>query len=680
MHATLLTLRRQPERQKRANWRLGLPTVMLTAVGLIAVSSARAPIAAASTAGDAAVAQVNEAGYIDFLNTWLYTHLEDDRGLYGEEHDLARDNIETLFQGFGLPVSLHSGSYPGGTYYNVVATMTGMTHPDQIYIVGAHYDSAGTPGADAGASGVALLLEAARILAPYDATFTIRFIAFDRTIQELAGSTAYAQDHAGDDILGMIMADSIGYDTDTNHARIHGTAASSYITSGLADAITSYGDGLTCTVGAPLYSYDHWPFEDVGFRACLLIEGEAAFNPHRGWDSDAFETPDYLDPAYAVKMIRSVVGFLVDHAEINVEEFVYPDGRPIFIAPEGGTLMRVWVRSLDGLDPQPGTGLLHYDAGAGFETVAMDVVSENVYDAVFPSTDCGVELQYYVSAEAVGGGVFTDPPDAPATVFSVTAADDLVTLFEDDCETDTGWTIGDVDDDATAGIWNRADPEGTQNPYGRVAQPEDDHTPDPGIECWATDGRAGSIYQEWDVDGGRTTLLSPTLDLLAADDPVISYHRWYSNDTGAASGSDLFRVDISNDGGQVWQNVETVGPSGPGTSGGWIYHQFKVADFVTPTQQTILRFIASDEGANSLVEAAVDDFKVFAFGCDADCPQPADGDMNGDGNANGADIQGFVAGFLGTPSSDDLCHGDFTDDDLINEDDIAGFVAVLLAP
>ncbi|GAF99359.1 unnamed protein product, partial [marine sediment metagenome] len=57
---------------------------------------------------------------------------------------------------------------------------------------------------------------------------------------------------------------------------------------------------------------------------------------------------------------------------------------------------------------------------------------------------------------------------------------------------------------------------------------------------------------------------------------------------------------------------------------------------------------------------------------------PTDGDMNVDGDANGADIQVFVASFLGTPSSGDLCHGDFTDDDLINEDDIAGFVAALL--
>ncbi len=170
-----------------------------------------------------------------------------------------------------------------------------------------------------------------------------------------------------------------------------------------------------------------------------------------------------------------------------------------------------------------------------------------------------------------------------------------------DVETDEGWTAGLPDDTATTGQWERVDPIGTD------AQPEDDHTV-LGTLCWITgQGTPGGSIGENDVDGGRTTLISPALDLSGQGDPSLGYWRWYSNDKGSSPGEDVFTVEISNDGGATWVPVETVGPTGPGTTGGWLYHDLRVADFVTPTGDVRLRFIAADEGAGSIVEAAVDD-------------------------------------------------------------------------
>lgn len=187
---------------------------------------------------------------------------------------------------------------------------------------------------------------------------------------------------------------------------------------------------------------------------------------------------------------------------------------------------------------------------------------------------------------------------------------------EDDLETDLGWTAGVAGDTATTGVWERVDPVGTS------AQPENDHTDGAGVFAYVTgQGNVGGGLGDNDVDGGFTTLVSRTFDLSGLGDPTIGYWRWYSNDQGSSPNDDVFTVDISDDGGANWTNLEVVGPSGPGTAGGWIYASFRVSEFVTPTDDVVLRFIAEDADPGSIVEAAVDDVVVVdCAACNADVP------------------------------------------------------------
>lgn len=145
----------------------------------------------ASEMGQAAANQVSLASYQGFLNYSLYTHDGDNRGPTGPQHDPARDNIKALLESYDLPVEFETFTYSGRTYENVVAIQLGSTHPDQEYIIGAHYDSVSNPGADDNASGVALVLETARILSQYESGYTIRYIAFDMEEVGLKGSKAY---------------------------------------------------------------------------------------------------------------------------------------------------------------------------------------------------------------------------------------------------------------------------------------------------------------------------------------------------------------------------------------------------------------------------------------------------------------------------------------------------------
>jgi hypothetical protein len=279
--------------------------------------------AAASDEGHAAADQVSEASYRYFLGDnegvegILYTHAGDNRG-FGPEHDLARDNIVAELESYGLVVTLEPFEYWGNTYYNVVGTKIGTTYPTRQYIVGAHYDSVDNPGADDNASGVALVLEAARILTQYDSDYTIRFIAFDREEQGLIGSDAYVDAHILDDIQGMISADMVAYNNGANSADIYGRSASSPIKNALADAVAEYGDGLAYAIQGPLDASDHAPFEWAGFQACLLIE--AWGNPYYHTQNDNVDISGYIDYAFAVRMTRSIVGFLVDNAGVQVLE------------------------------------------------------------------------------------------------------------------------------------------------------------------------------------------------------------------------------------------------------------------------------------------------------------------------------------------------------------------------
>lgn len=345
--------------------------------------------------------------------------------------------------------------------------------------------------------------------------------------------------------------------------------------------------------------------------------------------------------------------------------FVYPDGLPELASPGASTLVSVNVLALSGT-PTAGTGTVSYRiGGGGYTTVAMSQNAPNEYIATLPAAACGQTIEYYFST-GTSGGTVRDPDNAPTSVFAVTAAEALVTAFADDMETNLGWTAGIVGDTATTGIWTRVDPVGT------AAQPENDNTPGAGIRCFVTgQGAVGGGLGDNDVDNGRTTLVSPVLNLAGVPSATVGYWRWYSNDTGGAPNADTFRVDVSNGG--AWVNAETVGPSGVETSGGWFYHEFQVESFVALTATVQVRFVAEDAGTGSLVEAAVDDFSVSVVDCTPTVPCP--GDLNDDGVIDVVDLSLLLANF-GQPSGADPDDGDLDGDEDVDVNDLSLLLAV----
>lgn len=270
----------------------------------------------ASETGQEIADQVSAESYGSYMTEVLFAHLGDDRGVGGADHDTARDNIASTFESFGLMVDIEEFTFDSVTGYNVVATLPGATEPDAQYILGAHYDSLQTPGASDDATGVAALLEAARVLSAYQTELTIKFIAFDMEEWGLIGSGAYVDAHAGDDIRGMVQLEMIAYDIGDYASLVFGRGASMPIKQAVADAITEYGQELAVTVGGRLDASDHFSFESAGYDACVLTASALFDDPYYHTPQDSVDTPSYLDFQYASDFVRSLAGMLADLAVV----------------------------------------------------------------------------------------------------------------------------------------------------------------------------------------------------------------------------------------------------------------------------------------------------------------------------------------------------------------------------
>jgi len=174
------------------------------------------------------------------------------------------------------------------TAYNVVGTLSGSDPQAGYYVICAHYDATAVrtrgwdwrndpaPGADDNASGVALLLESARVLAAQSFPWSIRFIAFSGEELGTLGSRFYAeQAREGDEqILGVLNFDMIGFNDLKDRLELVANPGSLWLVDEMRAVNERYDIGLDIDVledgGAGLS--DHAPFWARGYDAILGIE------------------------------------------------------------------------------------------------------------------------------------------------------------------------------------------------------------------------------------------------------------------------------------------------------------------------------------------------------------------------------------------------------------------------
>lgn len=253
----------------------------------------------------------------------------------------AAEFISHRLASFGYEVAAQPYRVEELAVRNILAERRGTERPDQVIVIGAHYDTVvGSPGADDNASGVAVLLELARLHAKTRFRKTVRFVAF--TLEEppffrspLMGSRVYARSlkQRGEEVEAMLCLESVGYyshkpgsqsfpwlvfwlrwryPTSGNFLTIVSNADSQPLQTQVRDALITRMDLPIETYTGPWWVpgvdwSDHGSFWKEGYPAVMLTDTALFRNPHYHRSTDL---PDTLDYQAMAQLVRGLSGAL----------------------------------------------------------------------------------------------------------------------------------------------------------------------------------------------------------------------------------------------------------------------------------------------------------------------------------------------------------------------------------
>lgn len=284
-------------------------------------------------------------------------------------NEAARDYLVAQLESYGYTVQTHRYAYIGLWKENVYATRTGGAHADRMYILSGHYDSYNSsanydlaPGADDDASGVAAVLEAARVFRYARPDLSVRFILWNNEETGLNGSNFYVGNRwyrqgtpEEPRWEGMIALDMILYDhgpgavpdADVEYNALHSQIGRARtFAEAIAGAMPRYGE-IPAEVGNNMNNTDSVSFWNytpaISIRENMRIAeiGEGS-NPHWHRPTDTYETYSAADYEFGFNIVRMLVGGIGELAgavplgDLNCDQRLdFNDITPFGVALEG---------------------------------------------------------------------------------------------------------------------------------------------------------------------------------------------------------------------------------------------------------------------------------------------------------------------------------------------------------
>jgi Zn-dependent M28 family amino/carboxypeptidase len=237
--------------------------------------------------------------------------------------DDAAGYIEEKFLSSGLSTERQAFTYRGNTYWNIIGKKEGPDKP--ILIVGAHYDTViGTPGADDNASGIAALLELARLSGNTPCKRPVRFVAF--CLEEppvfytsRMGSLVYAKSLRDRKVqlFGMISLEMLGYYSEEKDSQYYplpvfrmfypntgnfiafvGNLSSRHFANAFKRVFKGVSPFPVESLNSPsivpgVDFSDHRSFWKNGYQAIMITDTAFYRNPNYHAPGDTFDTLDF---------------------------------------------------------------------------------------------------------------------------------------------------------------------------------------------------------------------------------------------------------------------------------------------------------------------------------------------------------------------------------------------------
>src|SRR6185437_2142281 len=223
--------------------------------------------------------------------------------------------------------------------FNLQVELPGSKQPDEIVVIGAHYDSyPGAPGANDNASGTAALLALARRFAKAQPERTLRFVAFTNEEPPYfhnreMGSWIYADQCARrkENLVCVLSLETIGYFSDEpdsqrypppfgaaypsvgNFIAVIGDVGSRKLVREVIAsfrrhaAVPSEGGAVPSAVPGAGWS-DHWSFWQAGYPAVMITDTAPFRYPYYHKPEDLPDKLDFDRMARVVAALEAVVG------------------------------------------------------------------------------------------------------------------------------------------------------------------------------------------------------------------------------------------------------------------------------------------------------------------------------------------------------------------------------------
>ena len=261
------------------------------------------------------------------------------------ELEASAQYIERAFGGLGYAVSAQRFPAGGQEVRNIEVELPGGARAAEIVVVGAHYDSVvGAVGANDNGSGVAAVLELARLFRDAKPERTLRFVAFVNEEppfyhSDAMGSRRYTRRarERGENIVAMFSLETIGYYSgEPGSQRYPFPLGFFYPSTGnfiafvsnlssralLHEALASFrrhaafpSEGVAAPAVIPGVDWsDHWSFWQEGWPALMVTDTAPYRYPHY---HTAQDTPDKVDYDRTARVVTGLHGMLRDLARVQ---------------------------------------------------------------------------------------------------------------------------------------------------------------------------------------------------------------------------------------------------------------------------------------------------------------------------------------------------------------------------